>query len=206
MEEEEKIYALIVQAQESQKFVLEFREDAKHVLNSLPEAAKRAVKASAGEIMEQTKTCLKEATEATESILEQTQAGLMKAVESADMASERLAGRQLWGVVIYAVAAVVLVIVLGGVGYLGYLGWCKVLEHQVKVLDRQITERQTRLKALEEEIDRAEAVDRRLGKVQLTDCGMKNGRKRLCIRVNSTLPAFYGGANGQEEYRVIFGY
>ena len=52
---EEKIFGLIVQAQEMQKYALEFRETAKKVINGLPDAAKNAISESATIIENQAK-------------------------------------------------------------------------------------------------------------------------------------------------------
>ena len=51
MQNEEKIYGLIVQAQEMQKYCLEFKDTAEQVINSLPDTAKEAIKESSDEII-----------------------------------------------------------------------------------------------------------------------------------------------------------
>ena len=167
MQEQDKIYGLIVQAQEMQRFALEFRATAEDALKRLPDASRRAVSDAAQQIL------IEGAEKAAKSLLEASGGAIAAAAELHSAQSWALAKHIA---VLVLVAAVIVASLYFGAGYLVS---SRIAEAQR--LGREVI-------ALEA---RAADFSKRAGKAVLTDCG-----GRLCVQVDAKAPV-YDGRDGE---------
>jgi len=168
MNQDEKIYALIVQAKEMQRFALEFQGAAQDALKTLPDAARGAIEETTGRILGKAENELKQA------------------ARGANQAADKLQGVLMHGTLIQVLVLVLVAFLLGIGGWWG--------------LSKLTADKLAKLEELNEEIKRAEAVEKRLAKAKFNECGEK---RRLCIRVDPKAGEYLSGS---ETYMVIHGF
>lgn len=168
MDEQGKIYGLIVQAQEMQKYALEFRGTAQEAVNTIPGSVRQGMREAAREIIsgeaKEASACLastaREAREATDQL--------------------RLLLSKTW--MMHCLWLVIAALVIGVVGYMSF-GF---------LISKQASE----LEDLQIQAQRMEAVvnklNSKLGKAEITTCN-----DRPCIRVDGR-PGGFTGKNGQD--------
>lgn len=181
MQNEEKIYGLIVQAQEMQKYCLEFKDTAEHVINSLPDTAKEAIKESSDEII----------IEATK----KAYGSLIAASTLADEASKKI-NSAISGALLKHISLVFIVGII-------------ILSSVYFVSDFLINKKSAELDTLKIQIKEMESVIETLnsqyGKAEFSMCRNDEGQRRPCIRVDYDAGTFGDVQNGK-AFMVIYGY
>ena len=177
METEDKIYGLIVQAQEMQKFCLEFKGAAEGVIKTLPGVARDAVGDVAKEII----------VEGTKKV----SVGLLDASNKAMAAADEL--RRVHTVALLKhifVLACIAVLLAAGLWTWGNWTWSDVQTARTELALLQAT---------------VEKLESQYGKATLRMCTASDGSKRPCIRTDERAGLF-GEPKKGETYRVIYGY
>lgn len=173
---EDKIYGLIVQAQEMQKFCLEFKGSAEEVVRSLPDATRSAVRDATREII----------VEGTE----KASRGLLEASRGATAAAAELHGAHDGALIRHSVYLfLVAVVICAGLWFgLGFM-----VERRAAELD-ELTNQARAMQAT------VEKLNSQYGKAQFSTCG-----GRPCIRVDERAGR-YGESKKGESYYVLFNY
>ncbi len=130
---EDRIYGLIVQAQEMQKFCLEFKGSAEKVVKSLPDVARNAVRDAASEII----------TEGTEQASKALLGASTEALAAAKAIRSAHIGHLLFScAVVVVVALIACAAVYGGMGYLAdeRRAELKELERRTAIAQRTLDE------------------------------------------------------------------
>lgn len=152
---EDKIYGLIVQAQEMQKFCLEFKGSAEGVVKTLPDATRNAVRDVARELI----------VEGTEKASRSLEEASRRATAAASELHEAHSGALLRHFVcLFLVAVVICAALWFGLGFM--------VERRAAELD----ELTNRAKAMQTTVEK---LNRQYGKAQFSTCG-----GRPCIRVD----------------------
>lgn len=173
---EEKIYGLIVQAQEMQKFALEFKYAAEDIVKSVPDAVRIAVRDSSREII----------IEGTE----KASKGLLEASRVATAAAAELREAQTTTMLKHSVYLILLAFILSASIYVG-LGF--FASQRAAELD----ELTAQAKAMQKTVEK---LNSQYGKAMFSTC-----EGRPCVRVDQK-PGEYGETKNGELYMVLFGY
>jgi hypothetical protein len=187
MEDKDKIYGLIVQAQEMQKFALEYHAKANNTLKALPGTVRDAVTAAAIESIKDGTKKASEDLSAASSDIKTVSAKVNAVAGRLEKVDESMQGA--WVLHVVLLVAVGVIISLGIYVLMGL--WLRSqAEYLSELKDEAATMRNT-IRELKTD----------LGKAQITTCGSAH---RSCIRVDER-PGTFEGQNG-EKYMVIFGY
>lgn len=177
METEDKIYGLIVQAQEMQKFCLEFKGTAEGVIKTLPGVARDTVGDVAKEII----------VEGTK----KASVGLLDASSKAMVAAEELSRAHTAALIKHIfVLTCTTVLFAAGLWAWGNWAWSDVQTARAELAQLQAA---------------VEKLESQYGKATLSMCTETNGNKRPCIRTDERAGLF-GDPKKGETYRVIYGY
>lgn len=170
------LYGLIVQAQEMQKFALDFQKIALKAVDAIPIAAKSGTREAAREIL------IEGSQEAAESL----KAASKKAIDASHQLRRTMSRAWLVHILWLAVAAIVITaIVFAGLGI--------AAKRKMATLDA-LTVQVQEMEAAREKLET------KLGKIKLSTCS-----DRPCVRVDER-PGRYGDSKKGELYMVIYGY
>lgn len=168
MDEQGKIYGLIVQAQEMQKYALEFRGTAQEAIKTIPISVRQGMQEAAREVI----------SDKAETAAADLASAAGEARAATDQLRQMLSTARSLHVLWLAVAALV-------IGAVSYAGFGFLISRQASELeDLQIQAQQ-----MEEVVNK---LNSKLGKAEITKCG-----DRPCIRVDSR-PGSYTGKKGQD--------
>lgn len=173
---EDKIYGLIVQAQEMQKYALEFKGFAEDAVKKLPDAAKNAVREAAKEYIIEG--------------MERASKSLQDVTGDAATASETLQQTLRWKWTIHALSLVLVAMVILAALYFGAGAMISYKTDELNLLSEQISIMEARINKLSKDG----------GKAIVTEC---SEQKRPCIRVDKDKVEY---TRGNEVYMIIHGY
>ena len=176
MEDDDKIYGLIVQAQEMQKYALEFKGFAEDAVKKLPDATKNAVREAAKEYIIEG--------------VERVSTSIQNAAVATSTASETLQQTLRWKWTIHALSLVLVAIVILAALYFGAGAMISYKTDELNLLNEQILIMEARINKLSKDG----------GKAIVTECGEQ---KRPCIRVDKNKVEY---TRDNEVYMIIHGY
>lgn len=176
MQDEDKIFGLIAQAEDIQKHAVALQRSAQDAIKTLPDASRAAVRDAAREFI----------TEGAE----KASRGILEASREALAASAELRGTQMTTLLKHILCLVLVAVVIVTALYFGSGQLIRSRLAEAQRLSSQVA-------ALE-----ASAMDfaQRAGKAVLATCG-----ERLCVRVDERAGRFGETQNG-ELYMVLFNY
>ena len=176
MENEDKIFGLIVQAEDIQRHAVVLQRVAQDAFKTLPDASRSAVSDAAREIIVQG--------------TEKASRGLLDASREAKAAATELRNIQgrAWFVYLFGLCLVAVIIVFGL--YFG-LGW------MIQLRAAELRELKAETQEMQATVDK---LNNQYGKALFNTC---DGRP--CVRVNERLGR-YGDVKNGELYMVLFNY